>query len=62
MRRIGADAFAQRAAFSSDWHADTFAGATVRRLSRAMWGYDIVSDAAWCFGSGPRPGAGRPVR
>ncbi len=31
--------------FSADWHADTFAGATVRRLSRAMWGYDQVSDA-----------------
>ena len=23
---------------------DTFAGATVRRISRAMWGYDVVSD------------------
>ena len=35
--------------FSADWHADTFAGATVRRISRAMWGYDVVSDAviAW---------------
>ena len=30
--------------FSSDWHANTFAGATVRRLSRAMQGYDSVSD------------------
>ena len=31
--------------FSADWHGDNFAGATVRRLSRAMWGYDVVSDA-----------------
>ena len=35
--------------FSSDWHADTFAGATVRRLSRAMWGYDQASDALVLF-------------
>ena len=31
--------------FSSDWHGNTFAGATVRRLSRAMWGYDVVADS-----------------
>ncbi len=31
--------------FSADWHADNFAGATVRKLSRAMWGYDSASDA-----------------
>lgn len=38
-------AFARVQSFSSDWHANTFAGATVRRLSRAMWGYDAASDA-----------------
>ena len=32
-------------AFSADWHGNTFAGATVRRLSRAMWGYDVVADS-----------------
>ena len=37
--------FARVQTFSADWHADTFAGATVRRLSRAMWGYDSASDA-----------------
>lgn len=37
-------AFGRVQAFSSDWHADTFAGATVRKLSRGMWGYDSVSD------------------
>ena len=35
--------------FSADWHANTFAGATVRRLSRAMWGYDQASDALVLF-------------
>src|SRR5579875_2910658 len=38
------DAFQRVQSFSSDWHANTFAGATVRRVSRAMWGYDSVSD------------------
>jgi ATP-binding cassette subfamily B protein len=35
--------------FSSDWHGATFAGATVRRLSRAMWGYDVVADSMVVF-------------
>jgi ATP-binding cassette subfamily B protein len=46
MKEIIDEAFRKVQAFSADWHADTFAGATVRRLSRAMWGYDTVSDAA----------------
>jgi ATP-binding cassette subfamily B protein len=34
--------------FSADWHASNFAGATVRRVSRAMWAYDRISDTmAW---------------
>ena len=39
------DAFARVQSFSADWHADAFAGATVRKVSRAMWGYDQASDA-----------------
>jgi ATP-binding cassette subfamily B protein len=46
MKEIIDEAFRKVQAFSADWHADNFAGATVRRLSRAMWGYDTVSDAA----------------
>jgi ATP-binding cassette subfamily B protein len=46
MKEIVDEAFKKVQAFSADWHADNFAGATVRRLSRAMWGYDVVSDAA----------------
>jgi ATP-binding cassette subfamily B protein len=45
MEEMTNEAFRRVQAFSSDWHADTFAGATVRRISRAMWGYDVVSDA-----------------
>ena len=45
MEQMTNEAFARVQSFSSDWHGDTFAGATVRRISRAMWGYDMVSDA-----------------
>ena len=45
MEDLANDSFARVQSFSSDWHADTFGGSTVRKLSRAMWGYDSVSDA-----------------
>ncbi|CAN5367848.1 ABC transporter ATP-binding protein [soil metagenome] len=31
--------------FSADWHSSAFAGATVRKVSRAMAGYDDITDA-----------------
>jgi len=49
MKEMTDEGFRSVQSFSADWHADTFAGATVRRLSRAMWGYDSVSDAALVF-------------
>jgi ATP-binding cassette subfamily B protein len=45
MSRMVKEGFARVQAFSADWHASNFAGATVRRVSRAMWGYDSASDA-----------------
>jgi len=45
MQDMTNEGFARVQAFSADWHGDTFAGATVRRLSRAMWGYDVVADS-----------------
>ncbi len=44
MRNIVNDGFKDVQRFSADWHADNFAGATVRRVSRAMNAYDTVSD------------------
>ena len=44
MQEMTDEGFARVQAFSADWHGNTFAGATVRRLSRAMWGYDVVAD------------------
>ena len=45
MEEMVNDAFVRVQSFSADWHADAFAGATVRKVSRAMWGYDQASDA-----------------
>lgn len=44
MERIVSDGFRDVQRFSADWHADNFAGATVRRVSRAMNAYDQISD------------------
>lgn len=44
MQRLVDRAFARVQSFSSNWHANTFAGSTVRKISRGMWGYDSVSD------------------
>jgi ATP-binding cassette subfamily B protein len=44
MEEMTNEGFQRVQAFSADWHGDTFAGATVRRLSRAMWGYDTAAD------------------
>jgi ATP-binding cassette subfamily B protein len=45
MRDMTDEAFQRVQGFSADWHAGNFAGSTVRKISRAMWGYDAVSDA-----------------
>jgi len=44
MERIVSEGFRDVQRFSADWHADNFAGATVRRVSRAMNAYDVISD------------------
>ncbi|HWA01718.1 MAG TPA: ABC transporter ATP-binding protein [Caulobacterales bacterium] len=44
MKNIVDDGFRDVQRFSSDWHANNFAGATVRRVSRAMNAYDTISD------------------
>jgi ATP-binding cassette subfamily B protein len=44
MQRIACDAFSRVQRFSADWHASSFAGATVRKISRGMWAYDLFAD------------------
>ncbi len=44
MGDIARTAFARVQRFSTDWHANTFAGSTVRRLTRGMWAVDMLDD------------------
>ncbi|MES2055280.1 MAG: ABC transporter ATP-binding protein [Pseudomonadota bacterium] len=44
MGDVAEDAFARVQRFSSDWHANGFAGSTVRKISRGMWALDTLDD------------------
>ncbi len=46
MRHLVSDGFQRVQRFSSDWHANNFAGATVRKISRGMWAYDTFADTS----------------
>jgi ATP-binding cassette, subfamily B, bacterial len=46
MSDVARDTFARVQRFSTDWHANTFAGSTVRRISRGMWAFDTLNDTA----------------
>lgn len=41
---IGRDAFGKVQRFSSDWHNNSFAGATVRKITRGMTSFDTFTD------------------
>jgi ATP-binding cassette subfamily B protein len=47
MRSMAADAFARVQRYASDWHADTFAGSTVRNITRGVWAFDNFGDALY---------------
>jgi ATP-binding cassette subfamily B protein len=38
------EAFARLQRFSTDWHANNFAGSTVRKIARGMWALDLLHD------------------
>jgi ATP-binding cassette subfamily B protein len=44
MGRLAGDAFYRVQRFSTDWHANNFAGAIVRRITRGMWAVDLMND------------------
>jgi ATP-binding cassette, subfamily B, bacterial len=46
---IGRDAFARVQRFSADWHTNTFAGSTVRKITRGMMAFDTFTDT-FAFG------------
>ena len=45
MQRIVQDAFHRVQRFSTDWHANSFGGATVRKITRGKWAYDEMADS-----------------
>ena len=44
MGRLAGDAFYRVQRFSTDWHANNFAGSIVRRITRGMWAVDLMDD------------------
>jgi ATP-binding cassette, subfamily B, bacterial len=44
MARFAGDAFWRVQRFSTDWHANNFAGSIVRRVTRGMWAVDMMDD------------------
>ncbi len=44
MSDIGAGAFRRVQHLSTDWHANSFAGSTVRKVTRGMWALDVLND------------------
>jgi ABC-type multidrug transport system fused ATPase/permease subunit len=41
---VACDAFMRVQRFSTDWHANSFAGSTVRKITRGMWALDLLND------------------
>src|SRR3954468_8939703 len=44
MSEVARAAFARVQRFSTDWHANSFAGSTVRKIPRGMWALDLLND------------------
>ena len=44
MSDVAREAFARVQRFSTDWHANSFAGSTVRKVTRGMWALDLYND------------------
>jgi ATP-binding cassette subfamily B protein len=44
MGEIASSAFHRVQRFSTDWHANSFAGSTVRKITRGMWALDLMND------------------
>jgi ATP-binding cassette subfamily B protein len=44
MRDVAAEAFYRVQRLSTDWHANSFAGSLVRKITRGMWAFDTLDD------------------
>ena len=49
LRAIVTDGFTKVQRFSSDWHTNNFAGATVRKITRGMWAFDVYEDIFFLY-------------
>lgn len=49
LQKILNEAFYKVQRFSTDWHANNFAGATVRKITRGMWAFDMFGDILFFF-------------
>jgi ATP-binding cassette subfamily B protein len=44
MRDVASEAFHRVQRLSTDWHANSFAGSLVRKVTRGMWAFDALDD------------------
>jgi ATP-binding cassette subfamily B protein len=44
MSDVAREAFMRVQRLSTDWHANSFAGSTVRKITRGMWALDLLND------------------
>jgi ATP-binding cassette subfamily B protein len=44
MSDVSREAFMRVQRFSTDWHANSFAGSVVRKITRGMWALDLLND------------------
>jgi len=44
MTEVAQETFQRVQQFSTEWHANSFAGSTVRKISRGMWALDLLND------------------
>lgn len=44
MSEVAQETFRRVQRFSTDWHANNFAGSTVRKIGRGMWAFDLLND------------------
>src|SRR5437868_3176707 len=49
MSDVATETFNRVQRFSTDWHANTFAGSTVRKVTRGMWALDLLNDTILLF-------------
>ncbi|KPP81080.1 MAG: ATP-binding cassette, subfamily B, bacterial [Oceanicaulis sp. HLUCCA04] len=47
MADMTTESFARVQRFALDWHANTFAGSVVRKITRGMWAYDTITATLW---------------